>query len=88
MTVYLWDAPGPAASWSGISGSLDGAWAAAGERLTSGDASSACVEAALPAMSAATMQPLYERTGTAWRARREEGAIEWEPIELAAARTQ
>ena len=80
LMVYLWDAPGPAGRWSGVTGSLGTALDAAGERLISRCASSARVEAAWLAASARTLEPVYERTGQAWQASRGVGGgLQWEP---------
>ena len=78
MTVYLWDAPGPENSSSGVSDRLDAACAAAAACLTSGRAVTAKVEAALLATSWQTLEPVHEPTGTVWQARRRDGGVRWE----------
>jgi len=79
MIVYLWDAHGPGGSAAGISGDETRAREAAEACLTTGCATSARVEAALLATSARTLQPRYERTGTAWQARPVDGGFRWDP---------
>lgn len=79
MIVYLWDAPGPGRSAGGVCGDETRAREAAEACLRSGWATSARVDAALLATSARTLQPLYERTGTAWQARPVDGELRWDP---------
>ena len=79
MIVYLWDAHGADQSAAGISGDETRAREAAEACLRSAYATSARVEAALLATSARTLQPCYERTGTAWQARPVDGGFRWDP---------
>ena len=69
MTVWLWDAPGPASSALGVCGKEASARRAAAARLRSGQASAAVVEEAMVVIGAASLLDGYERTGNRWQAR-------------------
>ena len=69
MTVWLWDAPGPASNALGVSDRETGARRAAAARLRGGHASAAVVEEAIVVTGTALLLEYYERTGRRWRAR-------------------
>ena len=69
MTVWLWDAPGPASSARGVCGKEASARRAAAARLRGGHASAALVEEAILVIRTASLLGGYERTGNRWRAR-------------------
>jgi hypothetical protein len=69
VTVWLWDAPGPASSARGVCGGEAGARRAAAARLRGGQASAAVVEQAVIVLGTATLEDSYRRTGNRWRAR-------------------
>jgi hypothetical protein len=69
VTVWLWDAPGPASNALGVCDRETGARQAAAARLRGGQASAAVVEQAVIVLGAATLEDSYQRTGNRWRAR-------------------
>lgn len=86
MTVWLWDAPGPARSACGVSGSRANAQRAAGSCLVSGQASTALVQEAELVTSAGTLVPGHHRVGGCWEASRaRDGAVRWRPLTALAA---
>lgn len=69
MTVWLWDAPGPASTALGVCDKEAGARRAATARLRDGQASAAVVEEAIVVTGTASLLRYYERTGNRWQAR-------------------
>jgi hypothetical protein len=69
MTVWLWDAPGPASSARGVCDKETRARRAAAARLRGGHASAAVVEEAIVVTGTASRLEYYERTGNRWQAR-------------------
>lgn len=75
VTVYLWDA----ATWSGVSGSLEDAQRNAGARLS--DEGHGRIEAALLVTAVSSLSFCYERTGRAWTAVHcRDGVVWWQPV--------
>jgi hypothetical protein len=68
VTVWLWDAPGPASNALGVCDRETGARQAAAARLLSGQASAAVVEEAIVVTGTASLLEHYERTGNRWQA--------------------
>jgi hypothetical protein len=66
--VWLWNAPGPASSWSGITDDEQIAKDCAAALLSSGAAVEAVIEEARIAFGAVTLADCYQRTGRRWRA--------------------
>lgn len=69
MTVWLWDAPGPASNALGVCDKEAGARRAAAARLREGQASAAVVEEAIIVTGTASLLQYFERTGNRWQAR-------------------
>lgn len=75
LTVYLWDA----ATWSGVSDSLDVAQRRVTARM--GQDGRGRIEVAGLAVGVSTLTRVYERTGRGWTAnRRPDGTVSWVPV--------
>lgn len=86
MSIWLWDAPGPARSACGVSGSRANAQRAAGACLASDQASTVLVQEAELVTSTGALTPGHHRVGGCWEASRaRDGAISWRPLAALAA---
>lgn len=77
MIVWLWDAPGPARTARGVTGSEARARQAAEDLLFGGQATDAVLEEAVLGLGAGTMTYGYQRTGRAWYALLSNGHVTW-----------
>ena len=80
MTVWLWDAYGPARTGLGVTDDEVRARLAAEACLRSGGADTARVEHALLISGICVLTPGYRRTGRGWMARRRDGRVTWTPF--------
>jgi hypothetical protein len=75
VIVYLWDA----ATWSGVSGSLEDAQQHAAARM--GARGHGRIETAWLVLGCWSLAQCYERTGRAWTAcRAPDGTVSWDPV--------
>ena len=79
MTVlWIWEASAPGTAASGVCGDVGQAQCAAAEWMRANGADAALLEQARLAISAGSLMPHHERTGTVLRARRYgDGRIRW-----------
>jgi hypothetical protein len=68
VIVWLWDAPGPARTTRGVTGSQTRARQAAEALITGGQAHGAVLEQAVLGLGAGSMTYGYQRTGRSWHA--------------------
>ena len=85
MTVWIWDASGPAADACGVAGTAEAARRAAGLLLASGRARAAHVEQAAVVIGC-TLTYDYCPTGRAWSGRMESGRPAWVRVPRAVGR--
>jgi hypothetical protein len=83
--MYLWTAPGRGTAAfrraSGVSDNQSRAEQAAELLLRTGQAATAYIECAYTAMTAATLNSCYVRTGAGWRAQLSQaGQVVWTPF--------
>lgn len=79
--AFLWQADGKAMGSRGVCGNAREARRIAADRLRSGAADSAVVEAALTDLGMRTLAGGYFRTGRAWQARTGPGGrVWWVPV--------
>ena len=76
MIVWIWEASGPAAGACGVTGTAEDARRAAGSELTSGRASTACLEQA-ELVIGRELSYDYAPTGRRWTARLAAGRPAW-----------
>jgi hypothetical protein len=82
VTVWLWQADGPASGGRGVSGDRLAARRAAEVRLLRGDAAEAVVEEAVTDLSPQTLAEGYRRTGPRWVAAAGPGPhVRWVPAQ-------
>jgi hypothetical protein len=80
VSLWLWDAPGPARSASGVSTDRTSAQRAAPDCLASGQAATALFQEAELVTGSTALAPRYQRIGGSWpAARTSNGAIRWQP---------
>lgn len=77
MIVWLWDADGPDASASGVTGDHAAACRAAEAGMTAAGAVTATVEVATYLDGGGWMSSGYRRTGHLWTARRHDDRVTW-----------
>lgn len=77
MILYLWDAPGPACTARGVTGTEACARQAAEALLIGGQATDAVLEKAFLGLGAGSMTYGYQRTGQAWHALLIDGRVRW-----------
>lgn len=86
MSVWLWEAPGPARCATGVSRARSGAQLAAQDCLISGQAASATIQEAELVNGADVLTSCYRPIGERWQASRTRGGvIRWHPLPTLAA---
>jgi len=76
--LWIWEASAPGAAASGVCGDVGQARFAAAEWMRANGADAALLEQVRLAISAGSLMPHHERTGTVLRARRySNGRIRW-----------
>jgi len=76
--LWIWEASAPRTAASGVCGDVGQAQRAAAERMRANGADTALLEQVRLAISAGSLMPNHERTGTILQARRySDGRIRW-----------